>query len=187
MLQQTNFVDDMKEEGRQEVKEELISRPHIIESLVVKSFYPKHSCWSKGCSHHSKDSISRIIAATVGAASGSNGNKSVVVNGLRYGKSNITVTLSNGKSTSYTLKVYDIGNINDIEMELINRKLKAGDTVTANDINISVPVISPDGALEYITLHPQMADVVLTSGSNELPSKLLLGGRTYDLTMTINL
>ena len=52
--------------------------------------------------------------ATVEAASGSDGNKSVVVNGLRYGKSNITVTLSNGKSTSYTLKVYDIGNTDDI-------------------------------------------------------------------------
>lgn len=125
--------------------------------------------------------------ATIGAASGSNGNKSVVVNGLRYGKSNITVTLSNGKSTSYTLKVYDIGNTDDIEMELINRKLKAGDTVTANDINISVPVVSPDGVTEHITLHPQMADIVLTSGSNELPAKLTLGGRTYDLTMTINL
>ena len=125
--------------------------------------------------------------ATVGAASGSNGNKSVVVNGLRYGKSTITVTLSNGKSTSYTLKVYDIGNTDDIEMELINRKLKAGDTVTANDINISVPVVSPDGVTEHITLHPQMADIVLTSGSNELPAKLTLGGRTYDLTMTINL
>lgn len=125
--------------------------------------------------------------ATVGAASGSNGNKSVVVNGLRYGKSTITVTLSNGKSTSYTLKVYDIGNIDDIEMELINRKLKVGDTVTANDINISVPVVSPDGVTEHITMHPQMADVVLTSGSNELPAKLTLGGRTYDLTMTINL
>lgn len=125
--------------------------------------------------------------ATVGAVSGSDGNKSVVVNGLRYGKSNITVTLSNGKSTSYTLKVYDIGNTDDIQMELINRKLKAGDTVTANDINISVPVVSPDGVTEHITLHPQMADVVLTSGSNELPAKLTLGGRTYDLTMTINL
>lgn len=125
--------------------------------------------------------------ATIGATSGSNGNKTVTVNGLRYGKSNITVTLSNGKSTTYTLNVYDIGNTDDIQMELINRKLQAGDTVTANDINISVPIVSPDGVTEHITLHPQMADVVLTSGSNELPAKLTLGGRTYDLTMTINL
>ena len=97
------------------------------------------------------------------------------------------MTLSNGKSTTYTLKVYDIGNTDDIEMELINRKLKVGDTVTANDINISVPVVSPDGVTEYITMHPQMTDVVLTTGSNELPATLLLGGRTYELKMTINI
>ncbi len=56
----------------------------------------------------------------------------------------------------------------------------------ANDINISVPVISPDGETDYVTLHPQMDDVVLADGANELPAKLLLGGSLYDLTMTIN-
>lgn len=125
--------------------------------------------------------------ATIGATSGSNGNKTVTVNGLRYGKSNITVTLSNGKSTTYTLNAYDVGNTDDIQMELINRKLQAGDIVTANDINISVPVVSPDGVTEYITMHPQMTDVVLTTGSNELPATLLLGGRNYELKMTINI
>ena len=42
----------------------------------------------------------------------------------------------------------------------------------ANDINISVPVISPDGETDYVTLHPQMDDVVLADGANELPAKL---------------
>ncbi len=125
--------------------------------------------------------------ATIGATSGSEGNKTVSINGLRYGKSTVTVTLSNGKSTTYALKVYDVGDTNDLQMELINRKLKAGDTVTASDINISVPVVSPDGVTEHITMHPQMEDVVLTTGSNELPATLLLGGRTYELKMTINI
>lgn len=39
------------------------------------------------------------------------------------------MTLSNGKSTIYILKVYDVGNTDDIQMELINRKLKVGDIV----------------------------------------------------------
>ena len=124
--------------------------------------------------------------ATVGSITGEEGNKTVSVNGLRYGKSNIIVTLSNGKSTSYVLKVYDIGDTNNIKMELTNKNLRAGDTVRANDINISVPVISPDGETDYVTLHPQMDDVVLADGANELPAKLLLGGSLYDLTMTIN-
>ncbi len=124
--------------------------------------------------------------ATVGSMTGEEGNKTVSVNGLRYGKSNIIVTLSNGKSTSYVLKVYDIGDTNNIKMELTNKNLRAGDTVRANDINISVPVISPDGETDYVTLHPQMDDVVLADGANELPAKLLLGGSLYDLTMTIN-
>lgn len=140
----------------------------------------------------SEDTLTSITSsneaiATIGATSGSEGNKTVSINGLRYGKSTVTVTLSNGKSTTYTLKVYDIGNTDDIEMELINRKLQAGDTVTANDINISVPVVSPDGVTEHITMHPQMEDMLLTTGSNELPATLLLGGRTYELKMTINI
>jgi len=125
--------------------------------------------------------------ATVGTITGEEGNKTVSVNGLRYGKSNIVVTLSNGKSTFYELKVYDVGDTNDSKMELVNKKLKAGDTITANDINISMPVVSPDGETEYIVVHPQMEDVVLTSGENTLPATILLGGRTYEFTMTINI
>lgn len=125
--------------------------------------------------------------ATVGTISGSEGNKSVAVNGLRYGKSNIVIKLSNGKSRSYALKVYDLGNTDDIKMELTNKSLKAGDTVRASDINIRFPVISPDGETDYVMLHPQMEDVVLVAGENELPAKLLLGGRTYDLTLTIDI
>lgn len=125
--------------------------------------------------------------ATVGSITGEEGNKTVSVNGLRYGKSDITVTLSNGKSTFYKLKVYDIGDTNNLKMELVNKQLKVGDTVKASDINISVPVISPDGETDYIVVHPQMEDVVLTAGENELPAKLLLGGRTYDLTLTIDI
>ena len=63
--------------------------------------------------------------ATVGSMTGEEGNKTVSVNGLRYGKSNIIVTLSNGKSTSYVLKVYDIGDTNNIKMELTNKNLRA--------------------------------------------------------------
>ena len=39
------------------------------------------------------------------------------------------MTLSNGKSTIYILKVYDVGNTDENQMELINRKLNVVDNV----------------------------------------------------------
>lgn len=138
----------------------------------------------------SKITLDRIISsntdiATVGDITGSDGNKTVVVNGLKGGTSTITVTLSNGETATYEVTVYEVGNPDDIKVTVSNKELGVGDSVTSNDVIASVPLIAPDGSIKTITVKPSVDDNTLQAGRNSLTGTVTVGGQDYPIHFDI--
>ena len=137
-----------------------------------------------------KITLDRIISsntdiATVGDITGSDGNKTVVVNGLKGGTSTITVTLSNGETATYEVTVYEVGNPDDIKVTVSNKELGVGDSVTSNDVIASVPLIAPDGSIKTITVKPSVDDNTLQAGRNSLTGTVTVGGQDYPIHFDI--
>lgn len=133
-----------------------------------------------------KITLDRIVSSstdvvTIGDITGSDGNKTATINGLKGGTSTITVTLSNGETATYEVIVYEVGNPDDIQVTVSNKNLGIGDSVTSNDVTASVPLIAPDGSIKTITVKPSINDNTLQAGNNSLTGTVTIGGQDYPI------
>ena len=133
-----------------------------------------------------KITLDRIVSSstdvvTIGDITGSDGNKTATINGLKGGTSTITATLSNGETAIYEVIVYEVGNPDDIQVTVSNKDFNVGDSVTSNDVTASVPLIAPDGSTKTITVKPSINDNTLQAGNNSLTGTVTIGGQDYPI------
>ena len=124
--------------------------------------------------------------ATVGAISGSEGDKTVSVNGLQCGTSTITATLSNGETATLDLPIYAVDTTKDMQVEVADKSFTEGSTLSTDDVIVKVPLSAPDGSTEYLSKHPSIPNKNLTEGTNTITGTVTAGGVTYNVTITIN-
>ena len=124
---------------------------------------------------------SNTDVASIGDTTGSNGNKTVTINGLKGGTSTITATLSNGEKVTYEVTVYEVENPDDIKVTVSSKDFNVGDTITSNDVTVSVPLIAPDGSTKTITVKPSIDMNTLQAGNNSLTGTVTVGGQDYPI------
>ena len=142
-----------------------------------------HITWDSKDNTVTLDSVtsSNTDVASIGNTTGSNGNKTAIVNGLKGGTSTITATLSNGETVTYEVIVYEVGNLDDIKVSVSDKKFNVGDSVTSNDVTASIPLIAPDGSTKTINVKPSVDKKTLQAGSNSLTGTVTVGGQEYPI------
>lgn len=142
-----------------------------------------HITWDSKDNSVTLDSVisSDTDVASIGNTTGSNGNKTATINGLKGGTSTITATLSNGETVTYGVIVYEVGNPDDIKVSVSDKKFNVGDSITSNDVTASVPLIAPDGSTKTITVKPSVDANTLQAGNNTLTGTVTVGGQTYPI------
>ena len=140
-----------------------------------------HITWDAKGDTVTLDSVtsSNTDVVTVGNTSGSNGNKTVTVNGLKSGTSTITATLSNGETVTYEVLVYEVGNPDDIKVSVSDKKFNVGDSITSNNVTASVPLVAPDGSTKTMTVKPSVDTNTLQAGNNTLTGTVTVGDQDY--------
>ncbi len=124
---------------------------------------------------------SNTDTASIGDTTGSNGNKTITINGLKDGTATITATFSNGETATFEVTVYEVGNPDDIQTTVNNKELSAGDKVTPNDVTVKVPLTAPDGNTKLLEVTPSIEDKALTAGNNTLTGTVTVGGQDYPI------
>lgn len=124
---------------------------------------------------------SNTDVASIGDSTGSNGNKTVTLNGLKSGTSTITATLSNGETATLEVTVYEVGNPDDIKVTVSNKDFNVGDSITSDDVTASVPLVAPDGSTKTITVKPSVDTNTLQAGNNSLTGIVTVGGQDYPI------
>ena len=142
-----------------------------------------HITWDSKDNTVTLDSVSssNTDVAFIGNTTGSNGNKTATVNGLKGGTSTITATLSNGETVTYEVIVYEVGNPDDIKVSVSDKKFNVGDSITSNDVTASIPLIAPDGSTKTMTVKPSVDKNTLQAGNNTLTGTVTVGGQTYPI------
>ena len=153
------------------------------DTIVVGGSGDIHITWDSKDNTVTLDSVtsSDTDVVSVGNTTGSNGNKTATVNGLKGGTSTITATLSNGETVTYEVIVYEVGNPDDIKVSVSDKKFNVGDSITSNDVTASIPLIAPDGSTKTMTVKPSVDKNTLQAGSNSLTGTVTVGNQEYPI------
>lgn len=116
------------------------------------------------------------------------GNSAVVTLQTKVrGTAKITGTLNNGDKAEVTVGVYGQDTTKDITTVVNADKIKDGQVLTPDDITVTVPIRTPNGGFENITVKPStVPSTPLKTGNNTIVVQVPLGNQTINVNITIN-
>lgn len=116
------------------------------------------------------------------------GNSAVVTLQTKVrGTAKITGTLNNGDKAEVTVGVYGQDTTKDITTVVNADKIKDGQVLTPDDITVTVPIRTPNGGFENITVKPStVPSTPLKTGDNTIVVQVPLGNQTINVNITIN-
>lgn len=111
----------------------------------------------------------------------------IAIEAKTRGTAVFTGTISTGESATFTVSVYELDKAQTPIITVKDAdKLKAGDTVKADDITVALPVFNPDGTKGSFPIHPDtVPDIKLDEGTNLLPLTIDANGISIDATAEI--
>ena len=133
----------------------------------------------------SNPSIANIQEVQTFADMNYSGQKSYTVEGVGRGTTTITATLDTGETSSFDVNVYEVAS--DIEIEIPNDGYQVGDDISDSNITVDIPVITPDGGSDTITIKPNIPSTSLEEGRNEIPATGDINGSNVDITIVVTI
>lgn len=115
------------------------------------------------------------------------GEKTVTIEAKSRGTAIFTGATSTGESVTFSVDVYELDKAQEPVITVKDAdRLQAGDTVTADDITVALPVTNPDGSKGSFLIHPDtMSDTKLGEGINLLQLTINANGIPIDATVEI--
>jgi len=134
----------------------------------------------------SDESISTV--ELVPAADGSTGVQMVNVTAQAVGTATITGSLVSGETASFTVDVSKIDQANVTAAMNSGKKPSVGETLSKDDITVTVPVVDSTGMTTNKEIDPDKVEVpdgVLSEGDNTVSATVTIDGVEYVVTVHI--
>ena len=128
---------------------------------------------------------SNTDVTTIKTTTGDEGDKTVGLDCLKAGTTNIELTFSNGSTASCEIIVYEVGNLDDTEVIIAEKEFNAGDTLSSEDVIIRVPLVDGEGNIKTVDMSVDFEDTTLKPGTNHFTVNLTIGGQTHTVSFDI--
>ena len=129
---------------------------------------------------------SNAEVAGIKTTTGDEGDKTVGLDCLKAGTTNIELTFSNGSTASCEIIVYEVGNLDDTEVIITDKEFNAGDTLSSEDVTIRVPLVDGEGNIKTVDMSVDFEDTTLKPGTNHFTVNLTIGGQTHTVSFDIS-
>lgn len=98
-----------------------------------------------------------------------------------------TGTTNTGETASFTVQVSELDTSKTQSVSIKDENaLKAGDKILAEDVTVSLPIISPDGTEETAEFQPEtIPELVLKEGENPIDISVNIGSKIITVSHTV--